>query len=453
MSITQLPDRGAENVKAPLDRADRDLVLRRFVCLLTAVTVVSALAGVPATVASAATAACLPSAGSPRCQVWTGKVAWVADGDTVLVDVKGDGTSRPRSIRLIGVQAMEQTVYSPVPGRRRGECHSLAATARVEQLVKAGGGVVRLTALHASSVSRGRPLRSMAVRINGVWRDIGQDLIRRGYALWLPFGGEWAWDGSYRVAQQRAAQNGSNMYDTDACGAGPYQRSKLSVWVNADADGADNQNLNGEWIRVGNASRYDAPVGGWWVRDSGLRRYTFPARTVVPARGAVYVHVGSGTDSATHKHWGLSSPIFENVDAGAHSLGDGAYLFDPQGDLRSWMQYPCLLSCHSRLEGKVELHVRYHNPEEIQVVNISTSPIDLFGHVLESSPYVYPFTESTVLPPGQALLLHTTTGTNKALVRYWGKAGSILNDSGDVVSLQTADDFTVACFSWGTGRC
>jgi endonuclease YncB( thermonuclease family) len=429
------------------------IVLRRLSAVLTVVATTAALAVVPATTASAATTACLPTSGSPTCQVWTGKVAWVADGDTVLVDVYGDGTSTPRSIRLIGVQAMEQTVYSPVAKRRRGECHSLAATARVEQLVKAGGGIVRLTAQRASSVSRGRPLRAMAVKINGAWRDIGQDLIRRGHALSLPFGDEWARDASYRLAQARAAQDRSNLFDTNACGAGPYQSSVLSVWVNSDADGDDGKNLNGEWIRVGNASSHRVPVGGWWVRDSGLRRYTFPAGTVVPARGAVYVHVGRGSASATHKYWGLPTPIFENATGSAQAVGDGAYLFDPRGDLRSWMQYPCVLSCRNPLAGKVELNVQYRNPEEILVVNTSSAAVDLFGHVLVSHPHVYPFTETTVLQPGQALRMHTTTGTSIGLQRYWGKADNILNDKGDVVSLRTRDQATVTCADWGTGRC
>jgi micrococcal nuclease len=313
------------------------VLLPRLVAVL--VTAVAALVAVPAAPAAAASA-CVRASGGPACQVWTGKVAWVPDGDTVLVDVYGDGTRTPRSIRLAGVQAMEQAVYSPSPARRRGECHSLAATARVEQLVKAGGGIVRLTALHASSVSRGRPLRSLAVKINGVWRDVGLDLIRHGHALWLPFADEWAWDARYRQAEEAAARDGHNLFDADTCGAGPHQGSALNVWVNSDAEGPDDRNLNGEWIRVGNGSAAAVPVGGWWVRDSGLRRYTFPRSTVVPAGGAVYVHVGSGTDTAEHKYWGLPSPIFENATGGPQALGDGGYLFDPQGDLRSWMLYP-----------------------------------------------------------------------------------------------------------------
>jgi hypothetical protein len=73
--------------------------------------------------------------------------------------------------------------------------------------------------------------------------------------------------------------------------------------------------------------------------------------------------------------------------------------------------------------------------------------------VLVSHPHVYPFTETTVLQPGQALRMHTTTGTSTGLQRYWGKADNILNDKGDVVSLRTRDQATVTCADWGTGRC
>jgi micrococcal nuclease len=318
-------------------------VLRRTAAALIAVVTATVLAAVPATPAAAA-ASCRPD-GGPACQVWTGKVAWVADGDTLLVDVAGDGTGTPRSIRLIGVQSMEQTVYSAVPSRRRGECHALAATARVEQLVRAGGGTVRMTAQKASSASRGRPLRSIAVKINGSWRDIGLELLRHGYALWWPDRTEYAWNGIYRRAAQQAARERRHLYDTDVCGTGPMQSAKLSVQVNYDATGADDQNINGEWIRVANASGGPVQIGGWWVRDSALRRYTFPAGTAVPARGAVYVHVGKGRSTAAHKYWGLAAPAFDNPTSDALAIGDGGYLFDPRGDLRAWMLYPCVIAC------------------------------------------------------------------------------------------------------------
>ncbi|WP_229071195.1 lamin tail domain-containing protein [Actinoplanes sp. DH11] len=272
--------------------------------------------------------------------VWTGTVDWVADGDTLRVDVHGDGTAALKSIRLIGIQAMEQTRYSPTPARRAGECHALAATARVEQLVKAGGGKVRMTAVKASSKSGDRPLRSVAVKINGKWQDIGLDLVRRGQALWLPFSGEWTWDQRYLAAAKAAAAEHRGLYDTDACGSGPAQNAGLTVTVSYDPAGTDAQNLNGEWIRVHNPSATAVSLAGWWVRDSAYRRYTFAKGAVVPAGGDVTVHVGTGRDTATDKYWGLAQPIFTNVDPANHGYGDGGYLFDPRGDLRAWKIYP-----------------------------------------------------------------------------------------------------------------
>ncbi|GAB1641262.1 lamin tail domain-containing protein [Krasilnikovia sp. MM14-A1259] len=426
-------------------------MLRRLTAALAAALVAVPLTAAPA---SAAMGACLPVAGSPRCHVWTGKVAWVADGDTVLVDINGDGTKTPKSVRIIGMQAMEQHVYSPNPKKRRGDCHALAATARVEQLVRAGGGVVRMTALHASSSSRNRPLRSISVKINGQWRDIGTDLVRRGLTLWQPFGGEWAADSTYRQMEALAANDGINLFDTDSCGSGPYQSSKISVWVNSDADGEDAKNLNGEWVRVGNDSPADVRIGGWWVRDSGLRRYTFPSDTVVPANGAVFLHVGRGTNTATHKYWGLTGPVFENVGAASHTLGDGAYLFDRQGDVRAWMQYPCMLNCTSPLAGKVTMELDPDGrPEHVDLTNTSTEAVDLFGHMLVNRPYRYQFLTHTVLQPGDTLTVYTGTGTNSGLTRYWGESGDIFTHAADAVSLQTAAETIVLCQQWGGVRC
>lgn len=314
-------------------------MLRRLALVLAAVLGTGGLA-TPAAPAAAASGSCLPTGGGPACQTWTGRVVRVGDGDTVLVDITGDGRDNPRWIRLVNVQAMELTVYSSVAARRRGQCHAVNAAARVEQLIRAGGGVVRLTAQHASSSSKNRPLRSVQVRINGVWRDIGLDLLSRGLTLWQPFKGEYAWNATYRAAEARAAQNGLNLFDTDACGSGPSQHAPITAFVNYDAEGLDDQNLNGEYVRLDNPSASAVPIGGWWVRDSGLRRYTFRAGSAIPAGGSVYVHVGKGKDTATHKYWGLTTPVFDNPTDDAQALGDGAYLFDPKGDMRAWMLYP-----------------------------------------------------------------------------------------------------------------
>jgi hypothetical protein len=43
---------------------------------------------------------------------------------------------------------------------------------------------------------------------------------------------------------------------------------------------------------------------------------------------------------------------FENATDDGRSLGDGAYLFDPQGDIRAWMTYPCVGTCPQPLSDR-----------------------------------------------------------------------------------------------------
>ncbi len=308
--------------------------------LALVVLVLSALAVAPG-IAHARTGACVAGdAGGPRCTVWTGKVTFVADGDTVDIDVAGDGTGTPVRVRVTGIQAMEQSVYSRYAGRRRGECHALAATRRLEGLVRRARGRVRLAAQRPTSQTgaRRRARRSLALRVGGRWRDPARVLVAEGLALWLPNPVEYAWNADYGRLTEQAAHAGRGLFTADACGAGPAARVPLRLDVTWDADGNDGENLNGEWIRIANDGAVPVRLAGWWVRDSHLRRFRFPSWAEVPAGAAVRVRVGAGRSSATDFHWGLGAPAFENVDP-ARGMGDGAYLFDPQGDLRAWDIY------------------------------------------------------------------------------------------------------------------
>jgi micrococcal nuclease len=292
------------------------------------------LAAAPAA-AEARRGPCLPGGDGPRCHFWSARVVHVHDGDTIEARAGG----RTLRIRITGIQAMEQTVYSSYATRRRGECHAVAATNRLEALVRRGGGVVRLAAQRPGSRSGSRLRRSVAVRDGRGWRDVGRVLVSEGHALWLTNPDEWAWNATYAEAAARAREQRLRLWHPDACGAGPSAQADLAVRVNWDADGVDVANPNGEWIRVVNRSDRDVPLGGWWVRDSALRRYTFPRWATVAAGDAVTVRVGRGRPSGSVFHWGLGLPAFENPGGDGRSVGDGAYLFDPDGDLRASDMY------------------------------------------------------------------------------------------------------------------
>ena len=322
-------------------------VMRSLLAVLGAALLALVLA--PAAHALPSQGSCTLQPGSPPCLTWTGKVTWISDGDTVEVDVDGDGTRTPVTVRFIGIQAMEQSRYSAVASRRRGDCHSVAATDRLEQLLKASHMRVRLAAQDPNAASGGRPWRNVAVRRHGRWQDTGRILLREGLVLAMPNEVDYAWNHDYTMISEEAAQRHVGLFDDHSCGTGPSAGAQLSLrltWAGREPRGAtENLHVGGESVEIDNAGPVAVPLGGWWLRDSGLRRYTFPPSAVVPAGGAITLFIGSGVDTPTRFFWGLPSSIFGNFTGDGRWLGDGAYLFDPQGDLREESIYPCLFAC------------------------------------------------------------------------------------------------------------
>jgi endonuclease YncB( thermonuclease family) len=423
--------------------------MRRFLLVLAL-----ALLAAPAGASAAVKGPCGVGAMSPTCYFWTGKVTFIGDGDTLSVKL-----DHPRSVvrvRITGINATEEYVHTSSADDRVGECHADEATARLEQLVRAGGGRVRLAAQDPASNSRGRARRAVSVKIHGRWRDVGRTLLTEGHALWLSNGSEWAWNTSYSILAQRAAARQIGIWDPESCAPGPPANVRL--WVNADADGSDLDNVNGEWIRIKNLDTVNPlPLGGWWVRDSDLRRYVFPAGEVVPPNSTATVYVGQGIDSLPGSlYWNRRSPIFDNPSSTGKGYGDGAYLFDPDGDIRAHMQYPCRWHCDDRLKGAIRLTPAYKRHDEyVTLTNVSGSAVDLEGYRLWTPGYTYAFTPPSVIRPGESMRVYTQgdPAQDEPLVKHWGLQGPVLGNRSDKVKLSTFDYVDVACQAWGTASC
>jgi endonuclease YncB( thermonuclease family) len=423
--------------------------VRRFLLLFAL-----ALLAIPAGAAAATRGPCGVGAQSPACYFWTGKVTFVGDGDTL--SVKLDHSKSAVHVRITGINATEEYVHTSSADDRVGECHANEATARLEQLIRAGGGRVRLSAQDPASNSRGRLRRAVAVKVNGRWRDVGRTLISEGHALWLENGSEWAWNTSYSILAQRAAARHLGIWNPDYCAPGPA--AELKLWVNSDADGGDLDNPNGEWVRIKNTDPVNSlPLGGWWVRDSDLRRYVFPAGEVVPPDSTVTVDVGRGTDVPPGTlFWNLRAPVFDNASSNGKGAGDGAYLFDYDGDLRAYMQYPCRVSCSDKLQGKVRVEATYKPKDEfVTLTNTSGSPIDLEGYRLSTPGYGYAFTPPSVIAPGEAMRVYTQGSADEdtPLVKHWGLRTPVLGNTSDKVKLSTFDYIDIGCQAWGSASC
>jgi endonuclease YncB( thermonuclease family) len=437
--------------------------MRRGLLALAGALLVAMLA---ADTAAARRAPCAEGAKRPLCTFEAARVVSVSDGDTIRVRLGG----RIQKVRFTGINAMELSRYSTRQSQRRGECHGREATAFVEQAIRRSRWRVRLAAQRLSSRAEGRLRRSVWVRQGGRWRDLARLELQAGHALWLPNSTENAHNREYAVLAQRAAAAGRNLYDPDHCGTGPAQDQPISVTVNWDADGNDDQNLNGDWVDIHNGGGRDLRLGGWWVRDSPLRAgkdrvpgYGFPDSTVVPAGGTLRVRVGCGVSDPLEKHWCLNESAFEQVSSGFATMGDGAYLFDPQGDLRAWEIYPCLVACDDTLAGKVSLGAQPRRNEAMAITNTSGGTVDLGGHVVKvhlngrPNHFVmgYFFRAGTILGTGETMRIDPggSASDDTRLERHAGRGPHVMPDAGGVVSLRTTDDIVTACTAWGSGSC
>ena len=137
---------------------------------------------------------------------------------------------------------------------------------------------------------------------------------------------------------------GKGLWDPAHCGAGPDQDVPLKLWVRSDPPGIDTASLAGEWVKIQNLGTVAVPLAHWWLRDSMLRRYTFPAGAVVqPGRSDDGLRGAAGRTTEESFHWGLNLADLREREA-TRNMGDGGYLFDPQGDLRAAMIYPCVVA-------------------------------------------------------------------------------------------------------------
>lgn len=275
-----------------------------------------------------------------------GKVVFVADGDTIDVNIAGDGTNRPVRVRYIGIQTMELSTYSHTLSKLRGDCWGVEAARSLYSILN--GRRVQLTSRRDSSQSGAnvRPRRLVAVKMDGRWQDTGALQISAGVALPDLLFDEYSNNLDYMARAQAAAAAGVGMWgNSSLCGVGPNQAEPLKVSVNWDAEGNDSRNVNGEWIDIQNLGSVPVPLGGWRVRDAAYRGYkahgyVIPNGVQVDPGATLRIHVGNGDNTASRLYWGLGANIFANVTRSPRWMGDGAWLFDPQGDLRGWDMYP-----------------------------------------------------------------------------------------------------------------
>jgi hypothetical protein len=101
--------------------------------------------------------------------------------------------------------------------------------------------------------------------------------------------------------------------------------------INSNPPGRDEEDLNGEWVKIVNTTDSDVDMAGFALSDYAGHEYKFGK--LVLARGAsVKVLTGSGTNTVSSVYWGSKTPIWNN-------RGDTAYLRDAYGKVMDVYSY------------------------------------------------------------------------------------------------------------------
>lgn len=275
-----------------------------------------------------------PKAGTPvpsTRPVVAVSVVEVVDGDTVKV-VYENGTRD--TVRLLGVDTPE--VYGEnTPGEFEGVPETEAGraclddwAARASAFTKAEltDETVRL-GFDEREGRRGYYDRLLAyIYVDG--RQFNYRLVAEGYARRYD-DSQFVERERYGRAEQRAMDGGRGLWacrspessgtaDGDGNGdgaddaGGSDANAPLEIRVHADAEGADGENLNDEYVVLTNTGETALELDGWTVTDAAGHRYAVPDDTRLATGASLTIHTGSGDDAGGDRYWGASSPVWNN---------------------------------------------------------------------------------------------------------------------------------------------
>lgn len=233
------------------------------------------------------------------------QVTSVLDGDTFEAIVGGE-TER---IRLIGLDAPEN-----------GECSASEALAALQGLL---GGRVWLFSDQSDRDQYGRLLRY--VRSNDVF--VNEELIRQGMAIARTYPPDDLHQGDFELAQSDAESSERGLWDPAACG--PATGSLIAITqISADPPGADEDDINGEYVDLTNQGSVDLDLSGWTIRDeSASHRFSVPDGFSLVAGATVRLHTGCGEPTNQALYWCMKDSMVWNND------GDTVFVLDLHGNV------------------------------------------------------------------------------------------------------------------------
>jgi micrococcal nuclease len=235
-------------------------------------------------------------------------VLQVYDGDSLLVSVEGT----EEEVRLLGINAPE-----------RDECFADQARAALSGLLASGP-------LHLDIQEERDQYGRLLAYAHAGDTFLNLALVAGGFALALQ--DDDPQQAEVLRADERAFAAGLGMWGAAACGP-PSSAPATLLDIAPNPPGPDEDDLNGEWVLLGNRGDRDADLTGGVLRDeSSTNRYPFPDGTLLAPGEQVTVHTGCGRDREGDLYWCQDGPVWNNG-------GDTALLLDPRGNVAGRLRY------------------------------------------------------------------------------------------------------------------
>jgi len=216
----------------------------------------------------------------------------VIDGDTIILS---DG----RRVRLIGINTPEHGMYFYEEAKEALEMIVLGKKVFLEKDV-------------SEKDQYGRLLRY--VYLGDLF--VNMEMVKRGFANVYTYPPDVKYMNEFLEAERYARENNLGLWlKSDS--------ASVEIYINYDAPGNDNINLNGEYVMIRNTGKEIIDIYGWTIKDSATSTYKFGRYLFKPGE-VIRLFTGSGEDSEGKFYWGSSKPVWNNKH-------DTLYLRDKDG--------------------------------------------------------------------------------------------------------------------------
>jgi len=197
-------------------------------------------------------------------------------------------------------------IHPTAPGTPN-DCYADEATQRLTDLIGGIGSTVILRSLNASTKIRNRLARHLFINKNGQEINVGEKLLEEGLVLPFLHESETTYNNTYMLAAKIAKANHLGIWSSINHCSTPADsaNSIFQICLNHDAEGDDNTNLNGEWIKIKNISGRTVDISKWWLRDSGLNFFRFENSTILSDNEELFIYGGTGTNTTNKLYWAI----------------------------------------------------------------------------------------------------------------------------------------------------